>query len=231
MDFRTIGGNRLIKTFSDSFTRANATYVGPSYIFSAAFGATQNMTTSYGIGSNMLGVTDSTVNQTQFFPECLIPIQGAPNLNGKSQFGKITWVNGNNVAGTRSLHCGIAVLISISSTLGYSCYTVEMQDETSNQNLITRKFTQSGGYTTLFTGTVGSAPNSSSHVMELSAVPGVSSTVLKTFLDGVLINTTTDSSSPIITGVPGFCRPLYVTTASPGVSQQNFDNFSIGPGQ
>lgn len=231
MDFRTIGGTLPKRTFTDNFTRANAAYIGNQYIAAMAFGSAQALTTSYNITTNTLQVTDNTVNQTQFYPECFVPIVGAPNLNGKAQFAKVTWKSGNNVTGTRSLHAGVACLISISPSLGFSCYTLEMQDETANQNIITRKFTQSGGYTTLFTSTAGDAPNTSPHIFELAVVPGATSTSILTFLDGTLINTTVDSSTPIITGVPGFCRPLYASSASPGTAVTIFSAFSIGPGQ
>lgn len=233
MDYRTVGGGGKppVKTFSDNFTRPNASYIGPSYIPAMDFGSGQDMSTSYAIAANQLQVSDTTVNQTQFYPECFVPIVGAPNLNGLNQFAKCRWTSGNNVTGTRSLHCGVAVLVSISPSLGFSCYSVEMQDETANQNLIVRKFTQSGGFTTLFTGTAGTAPNSSPHIFELAAVIGPTSTTLITFLDGALYNTSVDSSTPIVTGVPAFCRPLYASTGSPGTSVTTFSAFSVGPGQ
>lgn len=231
MDFRTIGGKQLIKSFTDNFHRGTVAYIGNQYIAAMAFGAGQALTTTFAITTNQLSIQDSTANQTQFYPECFVPIVGAPNLNGVSQFAKTTWASGNNITGTRSLHAGVAVLISINSTLGFSCYTLEMQDETANQNIIARKFTQSGGYTTLFTSTAGDAPNTSPHTFELAAVPGATSTTLKIFLDGVLLNTTVDSSTPIITGVPGFCRPLYASSGSSGLAVSTFSAFSVGPGQ
>lgn len=233
MDYRTVGGGGKppVKTFSDNFVRANNRYLGSNYIPAIAFGSAQSLTTSVGIQTNQLQFSDSSVNQTQFYPECFVPIQGAPNLNGKAQFAKFTWATGNNVTGTRSLHCGVAVFISIDPALGFSCYSVEVQDETANQNFIVRKFTQVGGFTTLFTSTAGDVPNTGPATIELAVAPGATSVALSTFLNGALINTTVDSSTPILTGIPGLARVLWASTASPGTAVTTFSAFSIGPGR
>ncbi len=119
-----------------------------------------------------------------------------------SQFSQITLTALN---GTTDFP-GVVVLVSGTggSTHGYEC----IEDTT---NIFIQKITG----TTNSTLTSGSTTGVAGDVLRLEAVPGASSTVLTCYKNGVSTLTTTDSSSPYLTGQPGiFLNGTVATSAN-----------------
>jgi hypothetical protein len=228
MDFRTVGGSTIKKSFSDTFSRANANTVGPNWIYSQGFANSQTPTTTFSINANQLSVSDTSVNQVQQFAECLLPsFAGAPSLNGVTHFSQLLWVSGNDVAGTRGLQCGPAVAAGLDPAGGFSCYCAGVASEVANQKAVIYKYF-SATESTLFTTTALTVPAGT--LLRLSYTPLVSSVVLTLHAGSTVIGTVTDSSSPLKQGIPGIGRMLWVSNASPGTGNVRITNFNCGPG-
>jgi hypothetical protein len=221
------GGSSIVNSFSDNFNRANAVSPGSNWLYTTPYANSQLMTTQFSISVNQLAIQDSTVNQNQNFPECIVPIVGAPNLNGLNQFSQFDWISGNSVTGTRDLFVGPAVCIGMLPASNFNCYLIELDDEVGSMQVILRKWT-AGAYSLLFVS--GNNAFAAGNTIKLNAhYNGISSVDLTISVNGTVLSTTRDNS-PLLTGIPGISRGLYVSTATPGSPTQTVDNFSCGPG-
>lgn len=232
MDFRQIGGgSKLVTSFTDSFTRANATSVGPNWIYTAAYSGTQPMTSTVSVNGNALTFQDTSVNQVQSFPIGIVPIIGAPNLSGKTQFSQAQVVSFNDLAGTRALQCGPMVCCGLNTAAGNDATTLYgMGLDTSAGHLFAYVQKWFGGVYSANLIQSGNGTIAVGSIVRLSAQIGGSSVILTLSINGVSVGTFTDSSNPLLTGIPGMVRINWVSNASPGTGTSQFKNYACGKG-
>lgn len=166
---------------------------------------------------------DTSVNQVQNQPEVLVPINvGA--LNGLGQFSEIVWVAGNSVSGTRDLQGGPAVMVGNSGIVAnaFGCYHARLNDEVGLFQITVGRFINGADTTLITTGTDVFAANA---IVRLVAQPQGGNVLLTLLVNGIQIAQFLDNVAPIITGIPGISRHIWISNATPGTGSQQWKNF------
>lgn len=232
MDFRTVGGGggrKVASTFTDTFIRPNSAFLGPTYMTGPSLGV---VGTGYGIGiaaQKAVFSASAVVPGGDFVPCNNYPLAVMPNFTtSRNQFSQIVLNALTGVVGTAIL-TGIGVLSGFPLLTGdYRQYVLEWgatdANPLNNQWALVRTITSTR--VVLVTGAPGSAVPGQTLRLEARITAGVS-VELKSFVNGVLVNTTVDNSvSRTEIGCPFFGRTVWLGTGPSNSAQ--YGTFTCG---
>jgi hypothetical protein len=237
MRFEIIGGGGNQTSFTDSLTSIDpaGTALGPNWLlatrpFGSGISSNGGRTPKVAIAASQLdgvncaqwtpGVGDYGAGATGWFTRA-VPILVAKGLYGLSQYVQITMVHRSNPG--NSVRAGIAVMDTPNRTNGAAHYHFGILQDGSYQ------FGKEldGAFTTYATGGAG-AINDGDVLLMKANLHTSGQVALSVFQNGASLVSQTDTTSPILTGIPTMYGQDY-SSGGAGAPVVEFRNFSCGP--